>query len=156
MQRWKKRCERKVDIFRKKLTIPDSEIAECPERKVKSKIGNIFVNEKILEEYSVKNYEIETYFYEHYKKKIQVNGNRCKFILFRIDAYFSERLLAAEIDGKGHTDRDLILEEKRQEASGKKLRQNRQKLEKESKKKTKELEDKIKKIKLKWTSKTTK
>ena len=138
------------------MTIPDSEIAECPERKVKSKIGNIFVNEKILEEYSVKNYEIETYFYEHCKKKIQVNGNRCKFILFRIDAYFSERLLAAEIDGKGHTDRDLILEEKRQEASGKKLRQNRQKLEKESKKKTKELEDKIKKIKLKWTSKTTK
>ena len=49
--------------------IPDSEIAECPEYEVKSKIGNIFVNEKILEEYSVKIYEIDLYFYEHYRKK---------------------------------------------------------------------------------------
>ena len=45
--------------------IPDSEITECPEYEVKSKIGNIFVNEKILEEYSVKIYEIDPYFYEH-------------------------------------------------------------------------------------------
>ena len=49
--------------------IPDSEIAECPEYEVKSKIGNIFANEKILEEYSVKIYEINPYLYEHYKKK---------------------------------------------------------------------------------------
>ena len=138
--------------------IDDSRLWDCRMSRTQSQIKN---RKHICEwkntwKYSVKNYEIETYFYEHYKKKIQVNGNRCKFILFRIDAYFSERLLAAEIDGKGHTDRDLILEEKRQEASEKKLRQNRQKLEKESKKKTKELEDKIKKIKLKWTSKTTK
>ena len=48
--------------------IRGSEISECPEYKVKSKIGNIFVNEKILEEYSVKIYEIDPYFYEHYKK----------------------------------------------------------------------------------------
>ena len=38
--------------------IPEFEIPECPEREVKSKIGNIFVNEKLLEEYSVKIYEI--------------------------------------------------------------------------------------------------
>ena len=50
--------------------IPDSEIAECPEYQVKSKIANIFVNEKLLEEYSVKIYEIDRYFYEHYRKKI--------------------------------------------------------------------------------------
>ena len=65
----KKRGERKIDAFRRKLMIPDSEIAECPEYEVKSKIGNIFVNEKILEEYSVKIYEIDPYFYEHYRKK---------------------------------------------------------------------------------------
>ena len=41
--------------------IPESEISECPEFEVKSKIGNIFVNEKILEEYSVKIYKIDPY-----------------------------------------------------------------------------------------------
>ena len=49
--------------------IPDSEIPESPEYEVKSKIGNIFVSEKILEEYSVNVYEIDPYFYEHYRKK---------------------------------------------------------------------------------------
>ena len=49
-------------------------------------------------------------------KKIQVDKNGCKYILFRIDVYFNKFLLAAEIDEKGHTDRDLIFEEKRQKA----------------------------------------
>ena len=49
--------------------IPDFEITRCPEHEVKSKIGTIFVNEKIFEEYCVKIYEIDPYFYEHYKKK---------------------------------------------------------------------------------------
>ena len=48
--------------------IPDYKISESIERKVKSKIGTIFVNEDILEEYSVKIYEIDPYFSEHYKK----------------------------------------------------------------------------------------
>ena len=55
----------------KKLMIPESEISECPECEVKSKIGNIFANEKILEEYSVNIYELDLYFYERYKKKQQ-------------------------------------------------------------------------------------
>ena len=54
-------------------------------------------------------------------KKIQVDKNGCEYILFRIDVYFSEYSLAVEIDEKGHTDRDLIFEEKRQEALEKKL-----------------------------------
>ena len=54
-------------------------------------------------------------------KKIQADENGCKYILFRIDIYFSECFLAVEIDEKGHTDRDLIFEEKRQEALEKKL-----------------------------------
>ena len=49
-------------------------------------------------------------------KKIQVDKNGCKYILFRIDVYFNKFLLAVEIDEKGHTDRDLIFEEKRQKA----------------------------------------
>ena len=63
-----KKSRKKIDGFRKKLMIPGSEISECPEYEVKSKTGSIFVNEKILEEYSVKIYEIDPYFYEHYKK----------------------------------------------------------------------------------------
>ena len=48
--------------------IPDHEISESIEHKVKSKIGRIFVNEDILEEKSVRIYEIDPYFSEHYKK----------------------------------------------------------------------------------------
>ena len=54
-------------------------------------------------------------------KKIQADKNECKYILFRIDIYFSECFLAVEIDEKGHTDRDIIFEGKRQEALEKKL-----------------------------------
>ena len=66
--------------------IPESEISECSEHGVKSKIGNIFANKKVLEEYSVKIYEIDPYFYEHYKK-IQTDKNGYEYILFRIDVY---------------------------------------------------------------------
>ena len=92
--------------------IPDHEISKCSEHEVKSKIGTIFVNEKILEEYSVKIYEIDPYFYEHYRKKIQTDENGSEYILFRIDIYFTEYFVAIEIDEKGHTDRDLFLKKK--------------------------------------------
>ena len=36
---------------------------------IKSKIRKIFANEKVLEEYCLKIYEIERYFYEYMKKK---------------------------------------------------------------------------------------
>ena len=52
---------------------------------------------------------------------MQVDNNGRKYILFRIDNYFSECSLAVEIDKKGYTDRDLIFEEKRQKALEKKL-----------------------------------
>ena len=54
-------------------------------------------------------------------KKIQVDNNDQEYILFRIDIYFTEYSLAVEIDEKGHTDRDLIFEEKRQKALEKNL-----------------------------------
>ena len=69
----KKKGIRAIDGFRKKLMIPDYEISKCLEHEVKPKIGAIFINEKILEEYSVKIYEIDHYFYEHYKEKIQTD-----------------------------------------------------------------------------------
>ena len=54
-------------------------------------------------------------FFEHFGKNIQVDENRRKDILFRTDVYFTEYFLLVEIDEKGHTDRDLIFEEERQE-----------------------------------------
>ena len=95
-----------IDGFRNKLMIPDFEIPKCPEFEVKSKIGKIFKKHNPLEEYSVKIYEIDPYFYEHYKK-IQIHKNGCKYILLRIDIYSSECFLAVEIDEKGHTDREI-------------------------------------------------
>ena len=55
------------------------------------------------------------------KKEIHIDKNRCKFKLFRTNICFNKVLLAVEIDEKGHTDRDLIFEEKRQKALEKKL-----------------------------------
>ena len=54
-------------------------------------------------------------------KKKQLDNNGKKYILFRIDVYFTEYCLAEEIDEKGHTDRDPIFEQKRQKALEKKL-----------------------------------
>ena len=171
---------KQIDGFRRKLMIPQSEILEYPEYEVKSKIENIFVNEKMLEKYSVKIYEIGPYFYEHYQKKYKLM--KMDVNTFRIDVYFFECPLAVEIDKKGHTDRDLIFEEKIQEELDQKLAcksirinaskrydddyeigriqtfiskfKNRllRKLEKESNKKVKELKDEIKSKNLNWQS----
>ena len=53
------------------------------------------------------------------KKKKQVDKNGCEYILFRINVYFTEYLLAVEID-KSFFGRYLIFEEKRQKALQKK------------------------------------
>ena len=67
--------------------IQDSEISECPEHEVKLNIGKISVNEKILEEYySIKIYEIDPYFYEHYRKKY-------KLMKMGINIYYLELML---------------------------------------------------------------
>ena len=52
--------------------IPESENPKCPEHEVKSKKGNIFVNKKILEEYSVKIYKIDSCFCDNYKEKYKL------------------------------------------------------------------------------------
>ena len=64
----KKRGIRAIDGFRNKLMIPDSEIPKCPEFEVKLKIRKILKNHKFIEEYSVRIYKIDPYFYKHYKK----------------------------------------------------------------------------------------
>ena len=37
-----------------------------------------------------KSLKIDPYFYEHHKQKIKVDKNERKYILFRIDVYFTE------------------------------------------------------------------
>ena len=63
--------------------ISDSEIPKCPEFEIKSKIGKIFKNQNPFEEYSVKIYEIDPYFYGHYEKKH-------KLIKMSVNIYFLE------------------------------------------------------------------
>ena len=77
---------RAIDGFRKKLMIANYEISVSMEHVVKSKIGPIFVNEEILEEYSIRIYEIDPYFYEHYKKRyklvIMIKNTYCLGFIF--------------------------------------------------------------------------
>ena len=81
------------------------------------------MNEKILEENSVKIYEIDPYFYENHNEKIKVDKNECGYIILRIDVHFTEYFLAVEIDEQNKDGRDLIFErkKKREEALEKKL-----------------------------------
>ena len=65
----KERGIRAIEGFCNKLMIPDSEIPKYPEFEVKSKIRKIFKNHNFFEEYSVRTYKIDPYFYEHYEKK---------------------------------------------------------------------------------------
>ena len=76
---------------------------------------------KYLKNILLKFMKIDPYFSEHYKKRIQVNNYGKKYILFRTDVYLTKYCLAVEIDEKGHTDRHLKFEQKRQEALEKKL-----------------------------------
>ena len=64
----KKREIKVIDEFRKELMIPDYEISVSIEHVVKSKIGTIFVNEKILEEKYVRIYELILIFISFTKK----------------------------------------------------------------------------------------
>ena len=87
----KKRGIRAIDGFRKKFMTPDNEISVCPEHEVKSIIGTIFVNVDILEGYSVKIYEIDPYFCEHYNKKIQSD----KVIKMDVHTYYLELMFSS-------------------------------------------------------------
>ena len=102
-----------MDGFRKKLMIPNSKIPKCPEFEVKSKIEKLFMNEKVSEEYSVKIYETDPYFYKHYKEKIKVDNNEREYILFRIDVNFTQYFLAVEIHEQNPEGKDLIFEKKK-------------------------------------------
>ena len=89
--------------------------------KLNQKWEKIFNEHNLIEQYSVRIYELDPFFYEHYEKKIQADKNGRQHILLRIDVYFNKFLLAVEIDEKGHTGRDSVFEGKRQKALEKNL-----------------------------------
>ena len=98
----KTRVVRAIDGFRNKLMIPDSEIPKCPEFEVKSKIGKIFKKHNPLEEYSVKIYEIDPYFYEHYEKKYKlikmgVNIYYLELIFILVSVFQQQKLMKKDI-----------------------------------------------------------
>ena len=98
----KTRGIRAIDGFRNKLMIPDSEIPKCPEFEVKTKIGKIFKNQNPLEEYSVRIYEIDPYFYEHYEKKYKlikmgVNIYYLELIFILVSVFQQQKLMKKDI-----------------------------------------------------------
>ena len=99
----KKRSVRAIDGFRNKLMIPDSEISV-------SRIWSQIKNRKVVYEWQnpwrifFLGLWYLSFFYEHHKKK-KVDKNWCKYILFRIDVYFTESLLAVEINEPNHESR---------------------------------------------------
>ena len=75
----KTRGVRAIDGFRNKLMI----LILNSEFELKSKIGKIFKKHNPLEEYSVRIYEIDPYFYKHYEKKY-------KLIKMDVNIYYLE------------------------------------------------------------------
>ena len=78
--------------------IPDSKISKCPEFEAKSKIGKIFKKHNPIEEYSVRIYEIDPYFYEHYEKKYKlikmgVNIFYLELMFILTDFYWQQKLM---------------------------------------------------------------
>ena len=72
--------------------ISDFETPKCPKFEVKSKIGKFFKKHNPLEEYSVKIYKTDPYFYEHYEKiykliKIGVNIYYLELIFILVNVF---------------------------------------------------------------------
>ena len=67
--------------------IPESEISEYPELEVKPKIGNIFMNEKILEEHSVKVYKILIFMILIF---MSIRKKKYKLIKMDVNKYYLE------------------------------------------------------------------
>ena len=60
----------------------------CKKCSIKSKIAKIFAIQKIREEYYVKIYKIDPYFYKNYKEKLKVDKKGHEYMLFRPDIIF--------------------------------------------------------------------
>ena len=99
---------------------------------VKNQLPNIFKDHPIVaqpihttvgyDEWSLSFTLWRKFYNSHGKYKPELNENGNKYILFRIDIYFTKYSLAVEIDEKAYTDRDIIFEEEKKKALEKRLR----------------------------------
>ena len=87
---------------------------------VRSTISKIFKTHNPLLKYSVRIYKIDPFFDERFEEIIQIDDSKGKYILFKIDIYFSESSLAVEIDKK-NVHKAQKQKVKRQKALEKKL-----------------------------------
>ena len=111
--RVEKKGERKKDGF-KKLMISESEISECSKYlQMKKYLKNILLKFMKL-----------ILIFMSTTKKIRVDQNGREYILFRIDVYFSEYILAVEIDEKKDAGRELVFESTRKKLGCKFIRIN--------------------------------
>ena len=91
----------KIDEFRRKLGFIEFDIMVLSEYSIKSKIGKMIANEKVLEEFYVRIYEIDPYFHKNYKEKIiKFVKNGHEYMPFRINVYFSEYDFSVEVNEK--------------------------------------------------------
>ena len=87
----------------KKLWIPDSEISVAQNLKLNQKYGKSLRNVIPLKNIMLGFMKL-IFIFMNIMKKIQAGENGHKYMLFRINIYFSECFLAIEIDEKEHTD----------------------------------------------------
>ena len=119
MQRKKTRGIRAIDGFRKKL-IPDSEIPKFPDFEVKSKIEKSLKSIIPLKNILLRFMKLILIFIK-IMKKTQADKNGCKYILFRIDIYFSECFQQQKLMKKDILTEKLFLKKKDQKHQKKKL-----------------------------------
>ena len=80
---------------------------------IKSKIMEIFKDYNTYKGYYVKIGDDIVYFKEYYSEKIQIDDNKCEYILFKIDIYFSDYSLVVDIE-KEDREKYTVFELKRQ------------------------------------------
>ena len=85
------------------MMIPESEISECVEYTVKSKMGKIFANEKIL---VLKLFKLILIFMRNTKKQKLMKMGMTTYYLELMFIFLN--IISCRSNEKGHTDRDLL------------------------------------------------
>ena len=140
----------------KELMIPDSEVPKCPEFEVKSKIGKLFMNEKVLKGYSVK---IDPYLelmpillniFSHRNWWTKHEGR--ELIFEKKDKRHYKKILVANLLELIQVMQKRVMMQIMKLVKYKHLLVNLKKKIKEKENKIKELEDEIQKLKLQLTN----
>ena len=97
--------------------IPESKIPECAEHEVKSKIGNILVNEKkFLKNILLRFMTLILIFMSITKKKYKLTKIGANTYFLELMFVLLNIFQLQKLMNKKHVDKDLIFEEKREES----------------------------------------